>query len=133
MGKKKDNVFDTGFRTGSEVTGFRVLYPKIPEPQPLFSGTKQPKRDTRRSFSQSQKKEILYQQDNKCAKCHKKLDPRATHFHHAKPWSSGGRTKVINGRALCASCHEILSHQERLKKVEKKRKSISKKPKLFTL
>lgn len=33
-------------------------------------------RDTRRAFTQTQKQEILYQQDNKCAFCHKKLDPR---------------------------------------------------------
>jgi 5-methylcytosine-specific restriction endonuclease McrA len=82
----------------------------------------QPRRDTRRSFTSTQKKEILYQQDYKCARCHKKLDPRATHFHHAKPWSSGGRTITVNGRALCASCHEILTHKERLKKVDKRRK-----------
>lgn len=76
----------------------------------------EPKRDSRRSFSSTQKKEILYQQDSKCARCHKKLDPRATHFHHEKPWSSGGRTKVVNGRALCADCHEIISHKDRLKR-----------------
>jgi len=81
----------------------------------------QPKRDKRRSFGSSQKKEILYQQDNKCAGCHEKLDPRATHFHHKKPWSSGGRTITQNGRALCPKCHEIISHKERLKKVDKKR------------
>lgn len=81
-----------------------------------------PKRDSRRSFTSTQKKQILYQQDNKCAKCHKKLDPRAIHFHHQKPWSSGGRTITANGRALCPGCHEILSHKERLKKVDKRRK-----------
>ena len=79
-------------------------------------------RDTRRVFSQSQKKEILYQQDNKCARCHEKLDPRAIHFHHIKPWSSGGRTITQNGAALCPKCHEILTHKERLKKMDKKRR-----------
>ncbi len=87
-----------------------------------LSSNRKRERDTRRIFSQSQKKEILYQQDGKCARCHKKLDPRATHFHHEKPWASGGRTKVVNGRALCASCHEILSHKDRLKRVDRKRK-----------
>jgi len=38
------------------------------------------------------------------------------------PWASGGRTKVVNGRALCADCHEIISHKDRLKRVDKKRK-----------
>lgn len=80
------------------------------------------RKDSRRSFVSTQRKRILYQQDSKCARCHKKLDPRATHFHHAKPWSSGGRTIVENGRAVCANCHEIISQEETLKRVDKKRK-----------
>jgi len=86
------------------------------------------KRDTRRSFAITQKKEILYQQDNKCAECHQKLDPRAVHFHHIKPWASGGRTITQNGAALCPKCHEILTHKERLKKVDRRRKTQSKDP-----
>lgn len=91
---------------------------------PLGLPTQQ-KKGTRRAFTATQKKEILYQQDNRCASAychHKKLDPRATHFHHAKPWAYGGRTKVENGRALCADCHEIITHNDRLKRVDKKRK-----------
>lgn len=83
--------------------------------------TETKKRDKRRSFTRTQKNEILYQQDNKCAKCHKKLDPRATEFDHKKPWASGGRTATVNGRALCANCHKIVTHKTRLKKVDKKR------------
>jgi hypothetical protein len=91
---------------------------------PNLYPSSQPRKDSRRSFGSDQKKAILAQQDNKCASAlchHKKLDPREIHFHHAKPWSSGGRTTVKNGRALCASCHEILSHGERLKKTDRKR------------
>lgn len=84
-----------------------------------------PKADSRRAFTPTQKKQILYQQNNKCAKCHKPLDPRAIHFHHIKPWSSGGRTITQNGAALCPTCHEILTHKERLKKVDKRRKKKS--------
>jgi len=87
-------------------------------PPSLFPS--QPKRDTRRSFTSSQKKQILYQQDNKCARCHEKLDPSAIQFDHKKPWSSGGRTITVNGRALCSKCHDIISHEERLKKTDKK-------------
>lgn len=81
----------------------------------------QTRKDSRRAFTKTQQKQILSQQDHKCARCHKKLDI-AIHFHHAKPWSSGGRTIVQNGRALCANCHEIISHKDRLKRVDKKRK-----------
>jgi 5-methylcytosine-specific restriction endonuclease McrA len=95
---------------------------------PIDQRPKQPKRDSRRAFGQNQKKQILYQQDNKCAKCHEKLDPRTIHFHHIKPWASGGRTITQNGAALCPKCHEILSHQERLKQTDKKRKSRRESP-----
>lgn len=90
--------------------GFSSLYPS------------ETKKDSRRSFSETQKKEIRYQQDNKCARCHEKLDPRVIHYHHKKPWASGGRTIVVNGRALCPKCHEIITHEDRLKRVDKKRK-----------
>ena len=90
-------------------------------------GKKKKERDTRRTFAKSQQNEILYQQDNRCAKCHKKLDPRATQFDHKKPWASGGRTIRANGRALCSSCHSIITHEDRLKKVDKKRTGSPKK------
>lgn len=76
-------------------------------------------KDSRRAFTQTQKNEILVQQDYKCAECHKKLDLRATEFDHKKPWASGGRTIVVNGRALCAGCHRIISHRHRLKQVDR--------------
>src|SRR3989337_3857429 len=79
---------------------------KLPKSSFQFGLPTKPKKDSRRSFTTTQKKEILYQQDNKCAKCHEKLDPRAMHFHHEKPWGSGGRTITANGRALDAKCHE---------------------------
>jgi 5-methylcytosine-specific restriction endonuclease McrA len=84
---------------------------------------KKPIRDSRRAFNQTQRNRILFQQNSKCAKCHKKLDPRAMHFHHKKPWSSGGRTITENGRALCPTCHAIVTSEERLKKVDKKRRT----------
>ena len=37
-------------------------------------------RDSRRRFTDTQKKQILYQQDNKCAICHKKLDARTVDY-----------------------------------------------------
>jgi len=118
MGKKKrvSSVSDTIFGIPKMKTtknplnvGFPSLYPS------------QTRKDSRRSFSPTQKKAILSQQDHKCASCHEKLDI-AIHFHHAKPWSSGGRTIVQNGRALCANCHEKVTHKDRLKRVDKKRK-----------
>ena len=77
-------------------------------------------RDTRRAFTLSQKHEILYQQNIKCAECHKPLDLRAVEYHHIKAWAAQGRTKTQNGAALCPTCHSLKTHKERLKKLDKK-------------
>lgn len=98
-----------------------VDFPKLYPSQPK-------EKDSRRSFSPTQQKAILHQQDNKCAICHEKLDPRATEFDHKKPWASGGRTIKENGRALCANCHKIATHETRLKQIDKKRKPKNTKP-----
>lgn len=115
--KKRSQLTNSGL--------FDVKPLKLSEnPFPSFSPP-QPKKDARRLFTQTQKNEILYQQDNKCAssECHhKKLDPRTIEFDHKKPWASGGRTIKENGRALCGNCHKIITHKQRLKKIDKKRK-----------
>jgi len=79
-------------------------------------------RDKRRAFTQTQKNQILYQQDNKCAKCHCKLDPRAIEFDHIKEWSASGKTIIKNGAALCPTCHRIKTHNSRVEKVDKPKK-----------
>lgn len=81
-------------------------------------------RDRRRSFTVTQKNEILYQQGGYCAGTwcgHSRLDPRNTHFHHDEPWSVGGRTITQNGVALCPNCHGIIEHKNRLKRLDKGR------------
>jgi len=82
----------------------------------------EPKRDSRRAFTQTQKKEILVRQNYRCARCHKRLDLRATHFHHVKPYALGGKTKTVNAVALCSECHDKIHHEQRLKKLEKKKR-----------
>ncbi len=95
------------------------------DPFALPNSRKRANRDSKRSFNRTQKNEILYQQNNKCARCKKSLDPRTTDFDHKKPWADKGRTCVENGRALHKDCHGIITHQTRLKKVDKRRKSSS--------
>jgi len=84
---------------------------------------KEHERDSRRSFGKDQRAQILHQQNNKCAVCHRQLDPRDIEYDHIKPWADKGRTITENGRALCGSCHNKVSHRSRLKKTNKKRKS----------
>lgn len=95
------------------------------EPVRLFGEEKKDKRDSRRTFSRTQKAEIWAQQNGKCAgtNCgHRKLDMRTVEYDHVKPWADRGRTIAQNGAALCPECHKLKTHKERLKKVDKKRK-----------
>ena len=75
-------------------------------------------RDKRRAFTITQKTAILYQQDSKCAICHKKLDPRAIDYDHIKEWSASGKTIIKNGAALCPICHRIKTHKSLVKKID---------------
>ncbi len=85
------------------------------------------KQTKRQPVSKSQKNEILARQKNKCAHCRKMLDMRAIHFDHIKEVYRGGKSVINNLQALCTECHAIKTHNERLKKVENKRNSKTKK------
>ena len=65
------------------------------------------------------------QHGGKCAKCYKPLRQATVEYDHGKAWSDGGKTVNKNGRALCAECHKLKTHKERLKKGDKKRKTSS--------
>ena len=81
------------------------------------------KTNKREPVAKSQKNEVLSRQKNRCAKCKKSLDMRATHFDHIKEVHKGGKSRIYNLQALCANCHNIKTHKEKLKKVEKRRKT----------
>lgn len=46
---------------------------------------------------------------------------RALHFDHIREVYKGGKSVINNLQALCANCHNIKTHNEKLKKVEKRR------------
>ena len=81
---------------------------------------KEKNRDKRRKFTRSQEKEIWDRQHGYCHKCEKKLRQTATHYHHIKPWSQGGKTIINNGQALCTDCHNRETNKNIVKKVELK-------------
>lgn len=97
-----------------------------------YQSEEKKERDNRRTFTQTQRKEILYQQNSKCAECQKGLDPRDIEYDHKKPWAANGRTITQNGRAVCGSCHNIITHNTRLngtrKKLDKKAQKKSSTP-----
>ena len=89
---------------------------------PIAKPNKEISKPKTQPVSKSQKNEVLARQKNKCAKCHKLLDMRATHFDHATEVYKGGKSIIKNLQALCANCHSIKTNEDRLKQVEKKRK-----------
>jgi len=86
--------------------------------------SEKPKRE---SVAKSQKNEVLAKQRNKCAMCNKLLDMRATHFDHIKEVYKNGKSIVSNLQALCANCHNIKTHKDKLKRTEKKKAQARKK------
>jgi len=119
--KKTESMFSLNTKTPS------LKIKPLSSSKDIFSyrNEKEEARDSRRIFSPTQRKEILHQQDMKCGRCHKSLDPREIEYDHKKPWSARGRTITENGRALCGSCHKIITHEHRLKQIDKKRKKNS--------
>lgn len=114
------------------IMAFDLWNPKKTDVLGLGTSREESQRDSRRAFTRTQKNEILSQQNNKCARCHKRLDMRDVHFHHKKPWADKGRTITQNGRAVDGSCHNIITHQDRLKKIEGKKKTTKRKGKTTT-
>jgi len=84
-------------------------------------GNKLNRKPKRQPVSTSQKNEVLARQKNRCAKCHKLLDMRAKHLDHKKEVYKGGKSTISNLQYLCAICHNIKTHKDKLKKVEKRR------------
>ena len=92
--------------------------------KPIDLGLGRPERDkdSRRTFTRTQKNEIWAQQNGKCANCHKRLDPRTVEYDHIRPWADKGKTIKENGAALCAECHKLKTHKDRLDNIEKESK-----------
>lgn len=57
-----------------------------------------------RAFNKVQRFALWHLAEGHCKECGKKLG-RDFHADHAIPWSKGGATDVMNGRALCANCN----------------------------
>jgi superfamily II DNA or RNA helicase len=58
----------------------------------------------RRRFSGREHADLYLAADGQCEECGTKLE-RGWHADHRQPWSRGGTTDVINGRALCPKCN----------------------------
>jgi len=77
-------------------------------------------RDTRRSFTKTQRITIWNKQRGKCNLCKKKLDLRTIVYDHKKRWADSGKTIVKNGQALCPNCNNLKNFNENAKLAEKR-------------
>ena len=78
-------------------------------------------KNKREPVAKSQKNEVLLRQHNKCAMCKKELNSVSTHFDHIKEVYKGGPSTIKNLQALCANCHSLKTHKDKLKATEKKK------------
>ena len=75
----------------------------------------------RKSFSASQRNDILQEQNDCCAECDSRFSSRLRpHFDHTNGDRTDNRTE--NGQALCANCHDQKSLRESGDSVERRRK-----------
>lgn len=62
-------------------------------------------KDSQRLFTPKQRSALYWAANGKCEECGMDLDPHDWHADHTVPHSFGGKTDVINGRALCPACN----------------------------
>jgi hypothetical protein len=67
-------------------------------------------KDTKRTFSQSEKEQKLFEQNCKCAYCSKQIDPNETYYgDHMLPHTKGGKTIYENLAVACYDCNSTKS------------------------
>jgi 5-methylcytosine-specific restriction endonuclease McrA len=68
-----------------------------------------PRKDNQRGFTEIQRRTIFRRDQGICQlriKCDgAKLTWDDWHCDHTTPWTAGGHTTVLNGRAACTSCN----------------------------
>jgi len=84
--------------------------------EPIKQKETKPKRDKKRRFSLTIKNQIWDKQDGKCLNCKESLKQVHTHYDHITAWEGGGKSSEENCQALCANCHSIKTHEDRLAK-----------------
>jgi len=106
-----------------------MLNPKGKKSKTIFDGMyglsskKEKERDSRRTFTITQQKELKSRQHNKCNLCGTELSDDNIDYDHIKPWEDSGKTTLDNGQAICLKCHRAKTRKDKLKKIDKKRVS----------
>jgi len=127
--KKQDNIFG-----GSLDLGLGPKRGRTRNPLDIgigFGSAKEKPEYERVPVTAEQKKAVLFRQKDKCAwpncRVHFHRDGVPPHFDHIKRVDKGGRSSISNIQALCPNHHQLKTHKENLKEVEKTRKKAKKK------
>lgn len=108
--KNQKNPFDVGIGLGQKPE--KTKYERVP-------------------VTSEQKKAVLFRQKDKCAwpncRVHFHRDGVPPHFDHIKRVDKGGKSLTSNLQALCPNHHQLKTHKENLKEVEKTRQKAKKK------
>ena len=67
---------------------------------------------TKRAFSYTEKRGVLYNQGYRCAHCNKRITIRSSEADHVHPYSAGGSTDGSNAQMLCRACHKKKTKSE---------------------
>lgn len=59
-----------------------------------------------RAFTESEKRKVYEQQNQKCADCGLHFEIENMEAHHKKRWTDGGHTTIDNCVMLCKECHD---------------------------
>ncbi len=62
-------------------------------------------RDPKRTYTNTEKAQMLEKQDNKCAQCGVTITVDQAQGHHVVRHADGGKTDLDNGTAVCKECH----------------------------
>jgi 5-methylcytosine-specific restriction endonuclease McrA len=79
----------------------------------------------RKKILTSDRNEIIGRQRSRCNRCGEILDPRNTHIDHIIPVEEG-TDNIGNLQALCGSCHNKKTHEDRLRQQHLKEKDKNK-------
>ena len=76
----------------------------------------------RKHISRNIRNEVIDRQRGMCRRCDKRLEQSDTHIDHIIPVEDRGESDISNYQALCGSCHNKKTHEDRLRKQHKKKK-----------
>lgn len=77
----------------------------------------------REKISNTTRNLVVDRQGVKCARCHEPLLLSDTHIDHIIPRAEGGPKDSENYQALCGSCHNIKSQEDRFRQQHKNKQT----------